>query len=130
VDTVDPLHFGNFAGLAIKLVWFVLGLLLSSMALSGAYLHYERIQAGVQGAARHRWRGYGVAIVAAFVVLGLTAVGGWIEIRSYGPVVDARLRWPEVPAAVAVFIASWVLVTCGVLAVWGAAFRRRQARRA
>jgi uncharacterized iron-regulated membrane protein len=37
-DTADPLHFGDFGGLASKLLWFVLGILLSVAVLAGPAL--------------------------------------------------------------------------------------------
>jgi len=43
-EAADPLHFGDFAGLWLKLVYFVFGLILSGMALSGVYIYSKRIR--------------------------------------------------------------------------------------
>lgn len=42
-EMADPLHFGNFAGLPVKLVWFVFGALLTTLSITGAYLYGLRI---------------------------------------------------------------------------------------
>ena len=47
VHTADPLYFGNFGGLATKLLWAVFGLLLSAMAGSGAYIYAKRTKVAV-----------------------------------------------------------------------------------
>jgi len=47
VHTADPLHFGNFSGLAAKLIWVVFGLLLTGMAGSGAYIYAKRTKLAV-----------------------------------------------------------------------------------
>ena len=42
-EMADPLHFGNFAGFAVKLIWFVFGLLLTMLSLTGIYIYALRI---------------------------------------------------------------------------------------
>lgn len=41
-DMADPLHFGDFGGIASKLIWFVLGLGLTLVVLAGPVLGYLR----------------------------------------------------------------------------------------
>jgi uncharacterized iron-regulated membrane protein len=45
VHTADPLHFGNFAGVAGKLVWVLLGLMLTGLSLTGAVINARRLAA-------------------------------------------------------------------------------------
>lgn len=49
IDTVDPLHFGNFGGLTSKLVWLLFGLLLSIMMPTGVFLWVRRMEQATLG---------------------------------------------------------------------------------
>jgi uncharacterized iron-regulated membrane protein len=42
-EAADPLHFGTFAGIPSKVVYFVFGLMLSTLAISGTYIYGMRI---------------------------------------------------------------------------------------
>lgn len=41
-DIADPLHFGNWGGLTIKIIWFIFGLGISSLVLSGVWIVLKR----------------------------------------------------------------------------------------
>jgi uncharacterized iron-regulated membrane protein len=116
VDTADPLHFGNFAGLAVKCIWFAFGLLLSGLSLTGSYLHLQRLRRKHCSTARRP--AVTVATAISLAVLVACAVGGWLEIRSYGSPVDGQPILAIVPAAVQAFIAAWLALTLAILALW------------
>ena len=60
---VNPLHYGNFGGLAVKTLWFVFGLGLSSLAITGVVFYWCRTARAAAGIAApllrafHPWRG-------------------------------------------------------------------------
>lgn len=41
-DIADPLHFGSWGGLITKLIWFVFGLGISSLILTGIWITFKR----------------------------------------------------------------------------------------
>ena len=117
-DTADPLHFGDFGGLMSKLVWFVFGVFLSGLCLTGAYLHGQRLVREAPERKRARWPGTGVAILATLAVLGASVDGAMRDIKAYGPLIDGVQHWPDVPSAVSAFIGGWILVTLAIIGAW------------
>ncbi len=127
VDTADPLHFGNFAGLGSKVPWFLFGLALSGLSLTGAWLHAQRL---ARTGERSRWRGTRTSLGLALAVLAASAVAGYREILSYGPEVQGARVLPEVPLAVTGFITAWSATTVAVLIWWSRLVTRRSSPRA
>lgn len=116
VEAVDLLHFGTFAGLPTKLIWFVFGLALSVLCLTGAYLHAARL--ATPGGDKARWRAAVPATLATLVLLGWIVQGGLSEARRFGPVVGGQSSFPDVPLPILAFLAGWVAVTLALLALW------------
>ena len=113
-ETVDVLHFGTFGGLWTQALYFVLGLAVSGLALSGAYLHAQRRKRGSERrhvlARREIVAAYGLTVL----LLALAIKAGFDELSGYA--IDAT--WPETPVSVILFLASWMLVTVGALTAW------------
>ncbi|MEM9830338.1 MAG: PepSY-associated TM helix domain-containing protein [Bacteroidota bacterium] len=76
-DIADPLHFGYWGGLVTKLIWFVFGLGISSLVLTGIWISQKR---KVKGAARIKaqkmgpwkyvnWIFYGVMLAFMYIIL-------------------------------------------------------------
>lgn len=51
-EMADPLHFGTFGGLATQLIWFVFGLMLTGLSVSGVYLYGLRTADALRSHAR------------------------------------------------------------------------------
>ncbi|MGB3590013.1 MAG: PepSY-associated TM helix domain-containing protein [Tunicatimonas sp.] len=109
-DIADPLHFGNWGGLVTKIIWFLLGLGISSLVLTGIWISQKR---KVKGAVRIRaqkmgpwkyvnWTVYGVMLgfmytllvtqyQASFTVLLLITIGWMIFIGTAWYIFEYRL---------------------------------------
>jgi uncharacterized iron-regulated membrane protein len=116
IDTADPLHFGNFAGLWSKAVWFLFGVGLSGLCLTGAYLQAKRQQR--QSTGNRRTPVLAAYAATAFVLLASVPFA-FEEMLRWG--VDGRL--PALPWSVVAIILTWLLVTLAALALWVRAVR-------
>lgn len=112
IDTADPLHFGDFGGFGVKLVWFVFGLALCGLTLSGAYLHAKRIASKTSSQAMRRARD--ASTLASAGLLAVAAWRGYLEVAGY----ELGLPGTTPPPAVVVFVASWSIATLAILACW------------
>ncbi|WP_178371490.1 PepSY-associated TM helix domain-containing protein [Cyclobacterium lianum] len=64
-DIADPLHFGNWGGLSTKILWFLAGLSLSGLVLTGIWIALKRQvkKAGVKPMGRWKYVNWIIALV-------------------------------------------------------------------
>lgn len=43
-ELADPLHFGSFGGLTTKVIWFIFGLVMLSLTVTGVWLSWKRLR--------------------------------------------------------------------------------------
>ena len=112
IHTADPLHFGDFGGPISKAIWFLFGLGLSGLCLTGAYLQVKRQR-------RHHQDLYRGPMLAAYAVslavLLTAALYGYRELLTYGP---GGTQLPSVTNAQLAFISLWCAFTASVLSLW------------
>lgn len=110
-DTADPLHFGNFAGLWVKLAWFVCGIALSFLSLSGSYMYVKR-----QSKLRRKESQQGVktSLLISCCLLSLIGYYAYKTIMSYGVAGQA----PNLPSGSLLFLSVWIIVTLAIISFW------------
>lgn len=82
-DTADVLHFGSFAGVPSKIIWFVLGVLLSLVCLAGPVMWHLRVnRPDPDGHARPRHIGRTRGLLPYVPVLVLLLVSAALSVRS------------------------------------------------
>jgi uncharacterized iron-regulated membrane protein len=75
-ELADPLHFGYFGGLPSKLVWFLFGLGMTGLSLSGVWLTWKRLK--TTAVSRAQFATFPVLLISfAFAT-------GWYD-RLHGP---------------------------------------------
>jgi uncharacterized iron-regulated membrane protein len=96
--SINPLHYGDFEGLLSKTIWFLFGLALSSLAITGVVIFWCRVKAPVLYAF-HPWRGaMAWAKPLNWAVLVLAAYAAVETGRFYASgTADAPLHLPRQP---------------------------------
>ncbi|AUJ70728.1 PepSY-associated TM helix domain-containing protein [Pseudoalteromonas sp. NC201] len=113
-DTADPLHFGNFAGIWGKILWFIFGVVLSFLVLSGTYMYIKR---QFKLRRKDEYRGVMVSLALSFGLVLCICFYAHRTIAGYG----MAGKWPELPLASLTFLLGWVSLTCLIILVWSAA---------
>jgi len=122
-DMADPLHFGDFGGIWSKAVWFVFGVILSGLILSGTYLHSKRLIQEARGRRRHRWPGTLAAILVSVFVLIAAVPFGLFEAREYyGESINGVKQLPSLATGVKWILMIWLSLTLGIIFLWVRAF--------
>lgn len=111
IDTADPLHFGDFGGLWSKSVWFIFGLALSGLSLSGAYLQVKRQE---RQKVRHRRAGVVAAYVTTVGLMLLSGFYGLKEAAGYG----TNGQLPALTSGQLAILSVWTFSTVGALTAW------------
>lgn len=88
-EMADPLHFGNFGGMTTKIIWFVFGVLMIGLSITGMAIYSLRLKTALapderaqrrHGFVGRLWLGMGAWAYpsAALVLLSLAMLPGWL----------------------------------------------------
>ncbi|PCI53300.1 MAG: peptidase [Alphaproteobacteria bacterium] len=80
-EIADPLHFGFLGGLTTKLIWFVFGLAMTSMSLTGVWLTWKRLKTS----AVSRTQLATLPLLMVTVVIGYSYVNKYLDNPQFGP---------------------------------------------
>ena len=98
---VDPLHFGSFAGLPAKLIWFVFGLFMTGLSVSGVWLTWRRLKS--RGVSRMQ-----IAVLPVLVISSL--FGSFSFTRSKLPIFAGLSSQPYIWFVTGLFLAVGALL--------------------
>lgn len=123
VDLMAPLHFGNFAGLLSKIVWFSLGFASAYVALTGLLLWTTRRADDTRWTPLARaslWVGFGLPLCLSLTPLGYFA-GRAAGVALLTPPMTVAFLIAALGSAVAAWKAPLRHLAAGLLAATGAA---------
>ena len=110
-NMADPLHFGNFFGLASKLIWFTFGLILSFLSLSGVWLFAKRLS-----------RSHKLKTKAFCTTAALVSFSFWFILNAPEPFLAKSVSGfyvaQQLPYGTKFFLYSWLLVTAIICLSW------------
>lgn len=66
-ELADPLHFGSFGGLTTKLIWFIFGLAMLSLTLTGVWLTWKRVKS--RSPTRAQWANVPLLVFVGFIAV-------------------------------------------------------------
>jgi len=98
---VDPLHFGNFGGMTVKLIYFVFGLFMTALSVSGVWLTWKRLKS--RGATKIQIATLPVLVVSALIA-SATATA------SAQPILAGVSPMPYVIFVLGLFLAAGALL--------------------
>ncbi len=113
----DPLHFGNFAGLSSKLIWFLFGLMMSLTILTGTMVFHKRALRKQIDRSEKLSHKTGLYFAAVLVVIAIFS--GFVQAKSaYGTMVNGVQQYPDVTIGVQFTIIVWVALTMILVFLW------------
>lgn len=109
VDSMSPLHYGTFGGIALKWLYFVLGLMLCVVTVTGLMMWIERRLHGREGTLNPViYRRMSRAVVGLTLGLPMATLALFYLDKLYVGEEDARLMWTG-----GAYFSVWLLTALG-----------------